>query len=130
MAKVLTNVAVHEPYAWVIWSESNCKVASSWQERYISAWRVVEVECLRACVHVVLLRTLSQDHKIMTMEVDRMTQIALDLGRNLGGAVVAGNNKVHEAMIVIFFNNGVFWVECRVIKIENCGVGKVEPRTH
>lgn len=60
--------------------------------------------------------------------------MAVKMNRVCGGrvnfrhilALVAGNNQVDIAKIIIFFDYSIRCVECCVIQVQDCGRGEVE----
>lgn len=79
--KGLTDMTVQKPHSRIIWLERNGQIATKWQERHVPSWRIVEVESLRALVDVVGRSVLSENDKVVAVQVDGMVGWGIDLGR-------------------------------------------------
>lgn len=117
----LTDMAMQKPHSWIIRLERNGQVTPERQERHIPSWRIVELEMLRALIDVVGRCVLSEDHKIVAVQVDGMVGWGVDLGGE-AGHFRSGDDEVDVALGVVFGDHGVFGVESFVFEIEDCGV--------
>ena len=70
-------------------------------------------------------RILSEDDEVVAVEVDGMGRRKLYLLDIFG--LVARDDEVHIATVVVFLYDGVFWIEGCVLQVQYRGGGEVEP---
>ena len=122
----LTNMAMYEPYAWVIGPKCNSQIAFSGQKCYISPRRVVEVEGADAGIDVIGIGALSEDNKVMAVEMDRVSSGSVNFDWEVC-KFLTSNDKVDKALVKVLRYNGIFWIESSVFEIENRRVREIEP---
>lgn len=69
--------------------------------------------------------TLAQKHEVVTVHVDRVCNWRWYFGFVFG--LVAGNDQVNIAAVVVFFYNSIEWIERRIVKVQYGRRGEVEP---
>lgn len=77
-------MTVQKPHSRIIWLERNSQISPKRQERHVPSWRIVELERLPALVDVVGFRALSENDKVVAVQVDGMVGWGIDLGGEAG----------------------------------------------
>lgn len=84
-------MAVDEPDAGVVGADGDGNVAIPGEQDDVAARRVLEVEVVEARVRVELLRALGQDHDVVAVPVDRVSNCnAGILGEEVSLGVLSG----------------------------------------
>ena len=122
-------MAMHEPNSWIVGSEPNSQVARRLcgQKRHVSARWIVEVKGFRSRIDVVCLVALCENNKVMTVEVNWM-RCRRELLIRIIEEILASDDKVDVAMAVVLVYNGVLWIECLVVEIQDGGIREIDPK--
>lgn len=114
-------MTVQKPHSRIIWLERNSQIASKRQERHVPSWRILEVESLHALVDVVGCGVLSENNKVVAVQVNGMVGWGVDLGGE-AGYYRGGDDEIDVALGVVLRDYGVFGVEGCVFEVQDCGV--------
>ena len=82
--RFLTDMTVQKPHSRIVWLERNSQIASKRQERHVPSWRILEVEILHALVDVVGCGVLSENNKVVAVQVNGMVEWGVDLRGEAG----------------------------------------------
>lgn len=116
--RVLTDMAMHEPHAWVIGLEGNGQVPFQREKCDVPSWGVVEFEIVDAGGDIVRGCALSQDDKVMSVQMHGMGVESVGLAGEVGEALF-GDDEVNVTLVVIFRDDGVIRTECGVLEVQD-----------